>query len=141
MEEKNVKSIEKKLSRQLTVGWISLVVNIVLVICVLILTMAVVNLIPQVMNTLDQADELLLEAEKLAESANDAVDEINSVIPAFEAATGNISEISASLTEEGIPKLYESLDTLNSIDIDTLNESIQSLYDVIYPLSTLFGRK
>ena len=86
------------------------------------------------------------DAETLAKTATEAIsqidgvmDQIDEVIPTLDKATKDISDVAASLNEEGLPKLYDNLDSLNRIDIESLNESIKSLHNVVEPLARLFG--
>ena len=85
--------------------------------CVLILTMTIMSYTPRINSILANLDEISVELE---ESSRD------------------VSAIMKSMNEEGLGKMYETLDNIQRIDIDKLNDSIDSLYRIINPLSQIF---
>ena len=56
----------------------------------------------------------------------------------LEESSRDVSAIMKSMNEEGLGKMYETLDNIQRIDIDKLNDSIDSLYRIINPLSQIF---
>ncbi len=85
--------------------------------CVLILTMTIMSYTPRINSILANLDDISVELE---ESSRD------------------VSAIMKSMNEEGLGKMYETLDNIQRIDIDKLNDSIDSLYRIINPLSQIF---
>ena len=85
--------------------------------CVLILAMTIMSYTPRINSILANLDEISVELE---ESSRD------------------VSAIMKSMNEEGLGKMYETLDNIQRIDIDKLNDSIDSLYRIINPLSQIF---
>lgn len=86
------------------------------------------------------ATEAIGKIDEVIDDVSAAIDQIGEVIPTLDSATKDISDIAASLNDEGLPKLYENLDALNKVDIETLNNSIKSLHNVVEPLAKLFGK-
>ena len=133
MENGSAEIFLKQMKKQGRFTAVVMVCNIILLLCMVILTLAIVGVALNIRETLDSANEF-------AETAQIAVEKIEELIPEFTEATRDFSRVSDSLSSEGLPKLYESLDTLNQLDIKRFNESITSLYNVVEPLSKLFGR-
>jgi len=143
--------LEKLLEKQLFATRMIMICNVLLLCCLLVMTIAVVKLVPKINTTLEQITVLTTQAESvmedmdtLAKETTTAVTEFNKVIPTLSDASSNIAEISASLTDEGLPKLYETLENLEglkklqNIDINSLNDAIKSLSDVVEPLAKFF---
>ena len=131
MEKEYFEKLEANQKKQTGLLRFTAICSLLICLCMVILTLAVVNMVPQVTNALEQI-------ETLAGSANQAVADIEKMIPELEESAKGMTEISNSVQTEGLPKLYESLDNLNKIDVETLNNSIQGLSDVVTPLANFF---
>lgn len=133
MEKGYFEKLEANQRKQTGLLRVTAICSVLICLCMIVITLAIVNMVPQITNALGQV-------ETLAGSANQAVTDIEKIIPELEQSAKSMTEISRSITTDGLPKLYESLDNLNKVDVETLNESIKGLSDVVSPLAKLFGR-
>ena len=88
----------------------------------LMLLIAVAVLVPKVTITLDNANVAL---EQISHTAGQMDEVLTSV---------------ETLVEDSSAGVTQALDTMNSIDFDTLNKSIEDLNSVVSPLSNFFSR-
>lgn len=65
---------------------------------------------------------------------------LESVSAELESGSKELTKTLRSLNEQGLVQVYRTLDNIQKINIDRLNESIDSLYNVVNPLSTLFKK-
>lgn len=146
-------NIEKLLKKQLTAMRITMVCAIILVGCFLAITVSIVNLMPKIDAAAAMVETMSVEIENVVKSTTElekeltrTISEFNEVLPTLGEASEAIADISESLSNEGLPKLYETLDQLEgleklqNINIDDLNSAIKSLADVVAPLARLFGK-
>lgn len=133
MEKEYFEKLEANQKKQTGLLRVTAICNVLICVCMVILTLAIVNMVPKI-------TEALGEVQNLASTTTQAVSDIEKIIPELEQSAKGMTEISASIQSDGLPKLYESLDNLNKVDVETLNNSIQGLSDVVSPLAKLFGR-
>ena len=133
MEKEYFEKLEANQRKQTGLLRVTAICSVLICLCMIVITLAIVNMVPQITNALGQV-------ETLAGSANQAVTDIEKIIPELEQSAKGMTEISKSISTDGLSKLYESLDNLNKVDVETLNESIKGLSDVVSPLAKLFGR-
>ena len=86
--------------------------------CLMAVAFALISFAPQVR-------ELLAGFEEISAELKDMSTEITRVL--------------RSLNEQGLSEIYGTLDNIQQIDIQRLNDSIDSLYRIIDPLASLFG--
>ena len=86
--------------------------------CLMVASFALISFAPQVR-------ELLAGFEEISAELKDMSTEITRVL--------------RSLNEQGLSEIYGTLDNIQQIDIQRLNDSIDSLYRIIDPLASLFG--
>lgn len=86
--------------------------------CLMVAAFALISFAPQVR-------ELLAGFEEISAELKDMSTEITRVL--------------RSLNEQGLSEIYGTLDNIQQIDIQRLNDSIDSLYRIIDPLASLFG--
>lgn len=72
--------------------------------------------------------------------------QISALLAGFEEISAELRDMSTeitrvlrSLNEQGLSEIYGTLDSIQQIDIQRLNDSIDSLYRIIDPLASLFG--
>ena len=85
--------------------------------CILALTFAALSFIPA-------ASEILHNFEEVSAELKDMSTEITKVL--------------RSLNDQGLSEIYGTLDNIQKIDIQRLNDSNDSLYRIINPLAELF---
>ena len=111
----NVSDTEKKLLFWSRVTGISAMAA---ALCLMAVAFALISFAPQVR-------ELLAGFEEISAELKDMSTEITRVL--------------RSLNEQGLSEIYGTLDNIQQIDIQRLNDSIDSLYRIIDPLASLFG--
>ncbi len=111
----NVSDTEKKLLFWSRVTGISAMAA---ALCLMVAAFALISFAPQVR-------ELLAGFEEISAELKDMSTEITRVL--------------RSLNEQGLSEIYGTLDNIQQIDIQRLNDSIDSLYRIIDPLASLFG--
>ena len=147
-EKKTLEENNRLLKHMLICQRVTVACVVLMFVCIFITTLAVVNMQPQINKAVSEVTALVSTAEESVEEVNSVIKDIQTLvtdaedlIPDLEKSAESISEISKSLQDEGLNKLYESLDNLNKIDIETLNNSINGLSSVVSPLAALFGKK
>jgi len=151
MENENTK-LEELMQKQLKIQKITMVACLIMCVCFLVLTLSVLAVVPQLAQAVNSVNEMMGEIQTIVDSTEElskvgleAVNEINKALPALTEASDSIAAISKSLEDEGLPKLYQTLENLESlkklqdINIEELNGAIKSLHDVVAPLARLFG--
>ena len=119
-----LKQIDKANRQKLRMGRILCVLALVAALCCCLTFGVVYSLVPQVNAVLAQSQTVLGNLETTSRQLA-ALD--------LESMVANVDTLVAS----GQESLEQSMDKLNSIDFDTLNQAIQDLSDVIQPLAKL----
>ena len=91
----------------------------------LVFVVAVVSLLPNVVSTLDTAKTTLTH--------------MNDAITQMETALSGVEELSAQ-AKTAMGGMEDALDNIKGIDINTLNQAITDLSDVVEPMANFFGR-
>ena len=86
--------------------------------CLMVAAFALISFAPQVRELLAGFDEISAELKDMSTE---------------------ITRVLRSLNEQGLSEIYGTLDNIQQIDIQRLNDSIDSLYRIIDPLASLFG--
>lgn len=91
----------------------------------LVFVVAVVSLLPNVVNTLNTARTTLVHM-------NEAVTQME----------GALAEVETLATEAGtaMDGMEQALEKINGIDIESLNQAITDLGEVVKPMADFFGR-
>ncbi len=91
----------------------------------LVFVVAVISLLPTVVTTLNTAKTTLTHM-------NDAITQME----------GALSEVETLATEAGnaMDGMEDALKNINGIDIETLNQAITDLGEVVQPMADFFGR-
>lgn len=119
-----LKQIDKANRQKLRMGRILCVLALVAALCCCLTFGVVYSLVPPVNAVLAQSQTVLGNLETTSRQLA-ALD--------LESMVANVDTLVAS----GQESLEQSMDKLNSIDFDTLNQAIQDLSDVIQPLAKL----
>lgn len=91
--------------------------SLLILACMLAITISLLSFQPRIRSLLINLDEITMELNETSRE---------------------VTKTMRSLNEQGLSEVYETLDNIQKIDIDRLNESIDSLYRIITPLSRLF---
>ena len=97
----------------------------VMSVLMLVFVVAVVSLLPTVVETLNTAKTTLTHM-------NEAITQMD----------GALSEVETLATEAGnaMDGMEKALENINGIDIETLNQAITDLGEVVQPMADFFGR-
>ena len=132
-----LRKIEKNSRMQTYSGYARTALVLVCAVCIVVLTCAVMKLMPQVNVILGQAQG--------------AVDQVGTVLDYLEQTSAQLSQVDMqgmvsnvdSLVTTGQQSLEATMDKLNSVDFETLNQAIKDLAAVTESLSKvtkIFGR-
>lgn len=132
-----LRKIEKNSRIQTFAGYARTALVLVCAVCMVVVTCAVMKLMPQVNVILGQAQG--------------AVDQVGTVLDYLEQTSAQLSQVDMqgmvsnvdSLVTTGQQSLEATMDKLNSVDFETLNQAIKDLAAVTESLSKvtkIFGR-
>ena len=136
MEEKDMREIlerlEKSNRKQVRYARLQSVLAVLAALCLIGLVVVVGSIIPELMDFASEAESLLGQAEVVLTNLEDVTNELAQV-----EFTKMIDDVNGLVTssQQG---LEETLEKVNSIDIETLNEAIDGLAKVVEPLSKFF---
>lgn len=98
-------------------------------ILLLIFIIAVAIITPSLIKTLDIAQETLGNTNEVVLHADDAISQLEDTVTSVQELVSDSGE-----------GMEDALDKMNSIDIDTLNNAIGDLSEVVKPLADFFGK-
>lgn len=128
MEEKYYELLEKQ--HKLTKIIAGMVAGIFLVVAV-----GAVVLVPK-------AAILLNEAQEILEDTSEAVGELNRIAADLEEADlPGLIRNTQGLISQSSEGVSQSLQKIETLDIDTMNQAIADLASIVEPLAKLFGRR
>ena len=132
--------------KQLTIGWIAaggvVLLALVLLISALTLVPKLMSTLEQTYTTMEQAYATLDETRTVVAQAQKELSEVDGFIKSAADTLKDIDFVVDSISKlviENTEGLQNALDKLNAIDFDKLSRSIDDLYKVINPLTTLFN--
>ena len=115
-----------------------------------VIAVAACILVPRVITTISNVDKTLIEVNDKLSKVEETFDQVNSAMAEVETtvvqARDSLGEIDVmvgnvnNLVETNTEGLTETVEKINAIDFESLNDSIADLNAVIEPLSRLFGR-
>lgn len=136
MEEKNMRELLERLDKsnrqQVRYARLQSILAILAAICFIALVLVVWSIVPQLMDFAAEAENLLAQAEIVLTNLEDVTNELAQV-----EYTKMIDDVNSLVTssQEG---LEQTLEKVNSIDIEKLNEAIDGLAKVVEPLTKFF---
>lgn len=109
---------------------LSLIITVVIVLMAAALIVSLLLLVPKLSATLDHAGSTLSDTQQIIQRISLSLDELDSVGESLEELTG-----------EGGESLKSLIDTLNTVNLDSLTEAIQRFNSVLEGLANfrLFG--
>ena len=136
MEEKDVHEIlermEKTNRQQLRYMRLQSILAVLAALCFVALAFAVGRVMPRFSDFADEAENLLAQAEVVLTNLEEVTQELTQV--EFTAMVEDVD----SLVSSSQAGLEETLEKVNSIDIEKLNEAIDGLSKVVEPLAKFF---
>lgn len=92
-----------------------------------------VTLLPRLSKTIDELNAVALNSQQITQELSQA--DLDGVINSLTDTLNSVQD----LVDANSDTVAESLKKLETLDIDTLNQAIDSLYQVVNPLARLFG--
>ena len=136
MEEKDMREIlerlEKSNRQQLRYARLQSILALLAALCFIGLVVVVGSIVPELMDFASEAESLLGQAEVVLTNLEDVTNELAQV-----EFTKMIDDVNGLVTssQQG---LEGTLEKINSIDIESLNEAIDGLAKVVEPLAKFF---
>lgn len=136
MEEKDMREIlerlEKSNRQQLRYARLQSILAVLAALCFIGLVVVVGSIVPELMDFASEAESLLGQAEVVLTNLEDVTNELAQV-----EFTKMIDDVNGLVTssQQG---LEGTLEKINSIDIESLNEAIDGLAKVVEPLAKFF---
>ena len=143
MEEREIREILEKLEKtnrqQVKYARLQSALAILAALCFIALVFAVGSIMPQMLDFAAQAQDIATEAEVLLEQAEVVMTNLEQVTEElteleFAKMVNDVDQLVAT-SQQG---LEETLEKMNSIDIEKLNEAIDGLAKVVEPLTKFF---
>jgi predicted PurR-regulated permease PerM len=136
MEEKDMREILERLDKsnrqQVRYARLQSILAVLAALCFIGLVVVVGSIVPELMDFASEAESLLGQAEVVLTNLEDVTNELAQV-----EFTKMIDDVNGLVTssQQG---LEGTLEKVNSIDIETLNEAIDGLAKVVEPLAKFF---
>lgn len=102
--------------------------NRVIAVLLLVFVLVLLCLLPSMLRTLKTAEATLINANEAVLQAKDAIEQAETTL-----------EDVSKFANEGTKGLTESLEKIQSIDIDSLNKDIENLGAVVEPMAKFFN--
>lgn len=149
-EKKELQELLQRLDRsnrkQAWFAGLQVVFSLIAAICCVVALMTVVGFLPKIEATMEQVDAVLANVEQVSDELAKAdvagvmenLEEVSTQMAEADLA-GLVGNVNA-LVDTSQSGLEETLKKLNTIDLETLNQAIQDLADVVQPIAKLFNR-
>ncbi len=149
-ETKELQELLKRLDRsnrkQAWFAGLQFLFSLITAACCVMILLAVFNFLPKLEATADQVDAVLENVEDVSDELAKA--DVAGVMANLEAVSTQMAEADLAALVDNVNELVdtsqtgleEALGKLNRIDLETLNQAIQDLADVVQPLAKLFNR-
>ena len=134
--EQILEKIEKQSRRQLLFTKILCLLCVIMLICTLVLTLSITGAVKEILT-------IAQPLQRMADQAGTVMANLDTVAQDLaDADLGSMVESVNTLAADSQSVITEAMEKLDTIDIDTLNQAIQDLADVVEPLakvSKIFG--
>ena len=134
--EQILEKIEKQSRRQLLFTKILCLLCVIMLICTLVLTLSITGAVKEILT-------IAQPLQRMADQAGTVMANLDTVAQDLaDADLGSMVESVNTLAADSQSASTEAMEKLDTIDIDTLNQAIQDLADVVEPLakvSKFFG--
>ena len=138
-----LQKIEKSNRQAARIGAIQCVFAVITAICCIVTFTMIFKILPQVNEVIEQSQTILEDMEQISEDLIELdlegmVSELDLEGMASELETV-VQDVDA-LVVTGQDSLEQTMEKLDSIDIETLNQAIEDLAEVVKPLADFFGK-
>lgn len=127
-----LKKIEAANRKQLIYTRIQCVAAVLAVVCFAGIYFLIRDFLPQITAVIDEIPSLVAQMETVLSNLEVVTNELAAVD--FEGMVNGVN----TLVQTGQTGLEQAVDSLNAIDLETLNKAIQNLANVVEPLAKIF---
>ena len=137
MEQTGMDQLLKYEKRQVSIGWIRLVITALLFVIALVVAILFLNEVRKIDETMKTMGEVADEMQKTLGELDIA--EVNRTVKALRSASETLSAVDAKQLNELIGSLKETAETLSKVDAEHLNSLIESLEKATNGLNSIIG--
>ena len=129
-----------QLKKQTAYARIQCLFAVIAAVCCLVLLVKVWSFLPVLSNVAQQAQELTHQASIVAQQAESVMGDLQTVAEGLaEADLPGMAEDVNSLVSTSQTAVQNATEKLDAIDIQTMNQAIKDLADVVKPIADLFN--
>lgn len=129
-----------QLKKQTAYARIQCLFAVIAAVCCLVLLVKVWSFLPVLSNVAQQAQELTYQASIVAQQAESVMGDLQTVAEGLaEADLPGMAEDVNSLVSTSQTAVQNATEKLDAIDIQTMNQAIKDLADVVKPIADLFN--
>ena len=133
-----LKNLEKDSAQQLLFTKILCILCALVLVCALVMMFSVTGAVKELMTLAQPLQELTAQVQALATEADTVMADLGIVAESLAAADlGSIVKNVNALASESQSAVAGAMKKLDAIDIDTLNQAIRDLADVVEPLAKI----
>ena len=133
-----LKNLEKNSAQQLLFTKILCILCALVLVCSLVMMFSVTGAVKELMTLAQPLQELTAQVQALAAEADTVMADLGIVAESLAAADlGSIVKNVNALASESQSAVAGAMKKLDAIDIDTLNQAIRDLADVVEPLAKI----
>ena len=137
MEQTGMDQLLKYEKRQVSIGWIRLVITALLFVIALVVAILFLNEVRKIDETMKTMGAVADEMQKTLGELDIA--EVNRTVKALRSASETLSAVDAKQLNELIGSLKETAETLSKVDAEHLNSLIESLEKATNGLNSIIG--
>lgn len=149
-EKKELQELLQRLDRsnrkQAWFAGLQVLFSLIAAVCCVAALLTVVSFLPKLEATVEQVDAVLANVEQVSDELAKAdvagvmanLEEVSTQMAEADLA-GLVDNVNA-LVDTSQTGIEDALNKLNAIDLETLNQAIQDLADVVQPIAKLFNR-
>ena len=128
-----LEKMEKSSRKQVRYARLQCIFSVVAAVCCVVLLLTGMKVLPELQKTAAQAETVLSNLESVTTELADA--DLSSMVSNVNDLVGDVDALVAA-SQTGVEQTMEKLD---AIDFDALNDAIKDLSDVIEPIAKFFN--
>ena len=119
------------------------ILALILMIFVLLITLALCIIIPKVVFMIDNVNNTIVQVDQAVTDFSDGVVQIETALGEAQGSLDGIDEMVGNVNKivvENTENASNAITNISNVDIDTLNQSIKNLHDIVEPLANFFNK-
>ena len=128
-----LEDMEKANRKQVTYARLQFIFSVVAAVCCMALLLSGMKVLPRLQETAAQAEVVLSNLERVTSEL--AESNLSSMVENVDALVGNVDGL-VTTSQSGVEQTMEKI---NAIDFEALNDAIKDLSDVIEPIAKFFN--